>query len=146
MIKKLTSCGIHYRKDFAMLIILTDELKISHQDNSLVESIRELTSLPNICLIIIGVGDGPWQRMSYEEHRLRELVFAKLDKKKKKKLHDRIGQSKIAYDNFHFVDFNCFNTKSDKIDNENYFARAVLTKLPTQLKQSLSKKHEEVHF
>ena len=69
MIKNLLSFGIHYRKDFTMLVILTDELKISHENKTLVESIRLLTSLPNVCLIVVGVGDGPWQRMSYEEHR-----------------------------------------------------------------------------
>jgi hypothetical protein len=124
-----------------MLIILTDEFKISNEDKSLVASIRVLTSLPNLCLIVIGIGDGPWQRMSYEEHCLRELTFKKINKKKIEKLHGKIGQSKIIYDNFHFVDFNSFTTKSDKNDHENHFARAVLTKLPTQLKQAFKNNH-----
>jgi len=122
-----------------MLVIITDELKVNNEDSALVESIRLLTNLPNICLIVIGVGDGPWQRMSYEEHRLRELVFSKVKPKKTKKLHEQIGQSKYVYDNFHFVDFNAYisNTKPDKnVDTENYFGRAVLTKLPSQFKQA----------
>jgi len=112
-----------------MLVIITDELKVNNEDNALVESIRLLTSLPNICLIVIGVGDGPWQRMSYEEHRLRELVFSKVKPKKTKKLHEQIGQTKYVYDNFHFVDFNTYTpppTKQDKnVDTENYFGRAL---------------------
>lgn len=142
MIKKLISGGIHCPKDLAMLVIISDELKISHEDNSLVESMRALTSLPNTCLLIIGVGDGPWERMSYEEHSLRELLFKRIinKKKKKPKVHEEIKPSKIVYDNFHFVDFTSYNMKSDRIDMENYFARAVLTKLPMQLKQSFRNK------
>ncbi len=138
--------GIHYRKDFTMLIILTDELKMSHEDQSFVESIRNLTHLPNVCLIIIGVGDGPWQRISYEEHSLRESVFKKINPKKMKKPDVEIDQSKVAYDNFHFVDFNSFNIKLDKNDRENYFARAVLRKLPTQLKQAFRNNQNNAHF
>ncbi len=140
VIKKLISFGIHYPKDFAMLVIITDELKVSSEDKAFVESIRLLTSIPNVCLILIGVGDGPWQRMSYEEHRLREEVFSKGKPKKVQKLQEIIGQSKYVYDNFHFVDFNTYNptttTKQDKnVDTENYFGRALLTKLPSQFKQ-----------
>jgi hypothetical protein len=119
-----------------MLIILTDEPKFSHEDNAFVESIRTLTHLPNTCLIIIGVGDGPWQKMSYEEHRLRELVFKKTDKKKNEKFQENITPTKVSYDNFHFINYNFIMAKSEKNTNENYLARAVLTKLPTQLKQA----------
>jgi hypothetical protein len=138
MIKKLISYGIHYKRDFTLLVVLTDEFKISHEDGALVESIRNLTNFGNTSLIVIGVGDGPWQRMSYEEHRLRESVFKKYTIKKKGKNQDQIIRSKIPYDNFHFVDFNNYsNIKTEKNTvNKNYFARAVLTKLPYQLKQA----------
>ncbi|CAF0756907.1 unnamed protein product [Rotaria sordida] len=135
LIQQFISYGIHCRKDFTILVILTDELKISHADNSLVELIYTLTNLPNICLLVIGVGDGPWQRMSYEEHRLRELVFKKRSQKNKEFRHGIID-SNIVYDNFHFVDFNSIISKPDKNTNENYLARAILTKLPTHLKQA----------
>ena len=146
MVRKLVSYGIHYEQDFTLLVILTDELKISHQDNALVESIRNLTNFPNTCLIVIGVGDGPWQRMSYEEHRLRELVFKKYSTKKKNKYQDQVIPSKIPYDNFHFVDFNNYaNLKNEKNNvNKNYFARAVLAKLPTQLKQAIINDEKKV--
>jgi hypothetical protein len=129
-----------------MLIILTDELKISHEDPSLVQLIRLLSNLSNVCLIVIGLGDGPWRRMSYEEHHLRELVFKKQDKKKPKKPEMGIGEAKIFYDNFHFVDFNTFAVKSDKNDIEHYLARAVLTKLPTQLKQAFRQEQNTAYF
>lgn len=75
------SYGIHCRKEFTMLIILTDELKVSHEDQALVRLIRMLAQLPNVCLIILGLGDGPWRRMSYEERLLRESIFKKDNKK-----------------------------------------------------------------
>ncbi|UJR16091.1 hypothetical protein I4U23_003003 [Adineta vaga] len=139
IIKKLISYGIHCRQDFTMLIILTDELKVSHENKTLVETIRLLTNLPNICLLVIGVGDGPWGKLSYEEHRLREAVFEKINQKKVPK---PLVESKIIYDNFHFVNHNSFVVKPDKMDTENYFARAVLRKLPTQLKQAY---HHDEH-
>lgn len=145
MIKKLISYGIHCRRDFTMLVILTDELKSSHENKAFVEAIRTLTNLPNVCLIVIGVGDGPWQRMSYEEHCIRQSVFEK-PKKKKKTPQEEIVQSKITYDNFHFVDFNSCMLKSDKMDTENYLARAVLRKLPTQLKQAFQNDENNAHF
>jgi hypothetical protein len=122
-----------------MLIVLTDELKVSSENKALVETIRLLANLPNVCLFVIGLGDGPWERLSYEEHRLRESVFEKLNKKTAPKSPI---QSKVAYDNFHFVNFNAFAVKPDKTDTENYFARAVLRKLPTQLKQAF---HHDEH-
>jgi len=143
IIKKLISYGIHCKRDFTMLVILTDELKASHENKAFVESIRMLTSLPNTCLIIVGVGDGPWQRLSYEEHCLRTLVF---EKSKKKDSNGGIVKSKISYDNFHFVDFNSCAAKPDKIDTENYLARAVLKKLPTQLKQAFINDENNAHF
>ncbi len=148
IIKQLMNYGIHCQKDFTMLIILTDELKISHQDQLLVQLIRLLANLPNVCLIVIGLGDGPWQRMSYEEHRLRELIFKKDDKKKTtiKKSDMEISDSKISYDNFHFVNFNSIPTKQDKNDTERYLARAVLTKLPIQLKQAFRQDQNTAHF
>ncbi|CAF2401072.1 unnamed protein product [Rotaria sp. Silwood2] len=145
LIQQLVSYAIHCRKDFSMLVILTDELKISHQDNSLVELIYTLTNLPNACLLVIGVGDGPWQRMSYEEHRLRELVFKKRNQKKGK-FQPAIIESNIVYDNFHFVDFNAFTSKSDKNTNESHLAQAVLTKLPTHLKQAFKNDQNIAHF
>jgi hypothetical protein len=129
-----------------MLIILTDELKISHKDPSLVQLIRLIANLPNVCLIILGVGDGPWQRMSYEERRLRELLFKKIKNKKTKKSEMTIADAKIYYDNFHFVDSNSLPAKSDKNDNERYLARAVLTKLPIQLKQAFRHDQNTAHF
>lgn len=148
MIKKLISYGIHYKQDFTLLVILTDELKISYEDKTLVESIRNLTNFPNTSLIVIGVGDGPWQRMSFEEHRLRELVFKKYAAKKKVKYEDQVLKSKIPYDNFHFVDYNNYsNIKPEKNNvNKNYFARAVLAKLPTQLKQAILNDENKAHF
>ncbi len=140
IIYKLISYGIHCRKDFTMLIILTDELKISHEDKTLVEAIRLLTSLPNVCLIIIGVGDGPWQRMSHEEHRLRELAV------RKKNFKNYLTQLNVSYDNFHFVDFNAFQLKLDKTQNENHFARAVLRKLPTQFKRAFQYNQNTAFF
>ena len=41
---------------------------------------------------------------------------------------------------------NCFISKSDKINAENYLARAVLAKLPTQLKQAYHHKIKVVKF
>ena len=143
MIKKLISYGIHCPRDFTMLVVLTDELKVSHENKPFVEAIRTLANLPNTCLIVIGVGDGPWQKMSYEEHSLRGLV---LEKSKKKELHGGIIQSKISYDNFHFVDFNSFAPRPDKLDTENHLARAVLRKLPTQLRQAFQNDQNNAHF
>ena len=136
IIKQLLIYGVHCPNDFTMLIILTDELKLSHQDPTFVEIFRLLSNLPNVCLIIIGLGDGPWQKMSYEEHRLRELLFQKNDPKKSKRMGMSINPSAVSYDNFHLVNFNAFPTKPEKGDLENYFVRAVLRKLPTQLKQA----------
>lgn len=136
IIQQLLIYGIHCPNDFTMLIILTDELKLSHQDPTFVEAIRLLSNLPNVCLIIIGLGDGPWQKMSYEEHRLRELLFQKTDPKTSKRMEMSIIPSTVIYDNFHLVNFNAFPIKSEKADPENYFMRAVLRKLPTQLKQA----------
>ena len=65
---------------------------------------------------------------------------------KKRAIKNDISQSKIPYDNFHFVDFNAFNIKSDKTIPENYFARAVLRKLPTQLKHALQHNENNAHF
>ncbi|CAF0843097.1 unnamed protein product [Rotaria sp. Silwood1] len=145
LIQQLISYGIHCRKDFSMLVILTDELKISHEDNSLMELIYTLTNLSNTCLLVIGVGDGPWQRMSYEEQRLRELAFKKRNEKKKQIRHGII-ESNVVYDNFHFVDFNSFISKSDKNTNENYLARAILKKLPLHLKQAFKNDDNIAHF
>lgn len=128
--------GVYSPNIFTTLIILTDELKVSHQDPSHVQIFRLLANLPNVCLIIVGVGDGPWQKMSYEEHRLRELIFQKIDSKKIKEMEMYINPSKVSYDNFHFVNFNAYPMKMEKGDTENYFVRAILRKLPTQLKQA----------
>lgn len=57
-----------------------------------------------------------------------------------------ISEAKKFYDNFHFVDFNTFAPKSDKNDIEHYLARAVLTKLPIQLKQAFRQDQNNVHF
>ncbi|CAF1992604.1 unnamed protein product [Rotaria magnacalcarata] len=143
IIQALISHGIRCERDFTMLVILTDELKMSHEDNSLVEAIYTLSNLPNTCLLVVGVGDGPWQKLSYEEHCLRELVFKKKHQNKKKFAQKGIVQSYILFDNFHFVDFNTLALKSDKIANENYLARAVLAKLPTQFKQACLTKEDE---
>lgn len=137
ILKQLLIDGIHYRKDFTTLIILTDELKFSHENAAFVESLRLLTNLSNVCLIILGVGDGPWHRMSFEEHRLRESSLKRVDEKKSHKSSVKINSSRICYDNFHFVDFNAFNTKLEQTKYEENFARAILKKLPTQLKQTL---------
>lgn len=136
IIKQLLIYGVYSPNVFTMLIIVTDELKISHRDPSHVQIFRLLANLPNVCLMIVGVGDGPWQTMSYEEHRLRELVFRKIPSKKIQGMDMDIHPSKVSYDNFHFVNFNAFPTKMEKGDPDNYFVRAVLRKLPTQLKQA----------
>ncbi|CAF1311404.1 unnamed protein product [Adineta steineri] len=133
IVKKLISYGIYCPRDFTMLVILTDELKLSSDNKSFVEAIRMLANLPNVCLLVIGVGDGPWEGLAREEHSLREAVFQKLNKKQMEK---ELIQSKLCYDNFHFVNFNAFVSKQDKMETENYFARAVVRKLPTQLKQA----------
>lgn len=142
IIKQLLIYGIHCPNDFNILIILTDELKLSHQDPAFVEVFRLLANLPNVCLIIIGVGDGPWQNMSYEEHHLRELLFRKINPKTTTRLGMSIEPSTVCFDNFHLVNFNAFPSKSEKGDPENYFIRAVLQKLPTQLKQAF-RNHEK---
>ncbi|CAF1624939.1 unnamed protein product [Adineta ricciae] len=138
IIQKLISQGTLSPRDFTMLVIITDELKVSYENKTLVKSLRTLANLPNVCLLVIGVGDGPWGKLSYEEHHIREEVFARIDKKKMPK---ESTQSKIFYDNFHFVNHNNFLVKQDKLDTENYFGRAVLRKLPTQLKQAY--RHDE---
>lgn len=137
----LISSGIRSEKNFTILVILTDELKMSHKDNALADTIYALSNLPNICLIIVGIGDGPWHKMSYEEHLLRELVFKRKHPVKKKKSPAGIEKSHILFDNFHFVDYNSYASKSNS--NENYLARAVLAKLPMQLKQSFQPDKEE---
>ena len=140
MIRKLISYGIHCEHDFTMLIILTDEPKFSHQDPAIVESILTLACFPNACLLIIGLGDGPWHRMSYEEHRLRELVLSKTAKSKP------LVQSKFIYDNFHLVDSSSMTLQTDKNLTDHQLARAVLTKLPTQLQQAFKHDQNNAHF
>lgn len=140
MIRKLISYGIHCEHDFTMLIILTDEPKFSHQDPAIVESILTLACFPNACLVVIGLGDGPWHRMSYEEHRLRESVWSKTSKSKP------LVQSKFIYDNFHLVDSSSMMLQTDKNLTDHHLARAVLTKLPTQLKQAFQHDQNNAHF
>lgn len=133
IIRKLISYGYHCPREFTMLVIVTDELKTTTDNKALVDTMRVLSNLPNVCLLVIGVGDGPWERMSHEEHCLRHSIFEKVDKKKAPKAP---VQSKVAYDNFHFVSHSAYAVKPDKMDSENYFARAIFRKLPTQLKQA----------
>lgn len=132
--------GIRYRKDFTILIILTDELKFSHKDPTFVDSIRMLANLPNVCLLIVGIGDGPWQHMSLEEQRLRDSLVKKMKPKQVQKSFEGIHLPRFIYDNFHFVNFNSYSLKSEQISYNTDFARAVFTKLPTQLKQA--RRHE----
>lgn len=140
ILKKLMTDGIRYRKDFTILIILTDELKFSHKDPTFVDSIRMLANLPNVCLLIVGIGDGPWQHMSLEEQRLRDSLVRKMKPKQVQKSFEGIHSPRFIYDNFHFVNFNSYSLKSEQISYNTDFARAVFTKLPTQLKQA--RRHE----
>lgn len=128
--------GIRYQKDFTTLVILTDELKFSHEDLTFVDSIHMLANLPNICLLIIGVGDGPWQRMSLEEQRLRASLVRKTKSNKPRKSLNGSHLSRFIYDNFHFVNFNNYIPKPEQKMYDINFARAVFTKLPTQLRQA----------
>lgn len=135
----LITDGIRYKNDFTILIILTDELKFSHENSTFVESIRILANLPNACLLIIGIGDGPWHRISLEEQCLRASL---VKSKNLPKSFPENYRSKFIYDNFHFVNFNSYTSKSDSAGYDINFARAVFTKLPTQLKQTCRHKKQ----
>ena len=127
-----------------MLILITDEPKMSHQDAAFVDAIRTLAFLPNTCLIIIGVGDGPWDRMSYEEHCLRELVLKKMSHKPNA-LTELIA-SKHCFDNFHFIHYDSAVFETDRGANENGLARALFTKVPQQLKKAFLHDQNNAHF
>lgn len=144
MINKLISYGVLCPRDFTMLILLTDEPKFSHQDKEFLQSILVLSKLPNTCLIIVGVGDGPWHRMSYEEHSLRQLVYRRIPKKAAS-IHS-IFSSDVIYDNFHFVQYRPTVLPPNADATENLLVRSVLKKMPTQLKQAFRHDQNTAHF
>ena len=144
LVNKLISCGLLSPRDFTMLIILTDEPKFSHDNNEFLHGILVLSKLPNTCLIIIGVGDGPWERMSYEEHALRHAVCRGMSPKAAS-IHP-IFEAKMIYDNFHFVHYKS-NVAAPTIDpTENLLVRSVFRKLPTQLKRAFHHDENNAHF
>jgi hypothetical protein len=146
VIRQLISYGIHRQRDLTMLIILTDEPKFSHEDKSFVDSIITLSKLSNTYLVIIGLGDGPWQRMSYEEHRIRELVICqKKNIDKTSTTTTTTTTNETIYDNFHFVHHSSTSMlEPNRIDER--LARAVLKKLPWQLKQAAVHDQNDAHF
>ncbi|EPS71527.1 hypothetical protein M569_03231, partial [Genlisea aurea] len=90
--------------------------KLSPQEQATVESIVAASEYP-LSIILVGVGDGPWDEM--------------------KAFDDNISQR--AFDNFQFVNFTKIMSEHvDECKKESAFALAALMEIPYQFKATLA--------
>lgn len=93
----------------------TDRGQLSPQEKSTVEAIVKASDYP-LSIILVGVGDGPWDMM--------------------KEFDDNIPAR--AFDNFQFVNFTEIMSKTmDRSRKEAEFALAALMEIPTQYRATL---------
>ncbi|XP_059658380.1 E3 ubiquitin-protein ligase RGLG2-like [Cornus florida] len=89
--------------------------QLSPQEQRTVEAIVEASKFP-LSIILVGVGDGPWDKM--------------------REFRDNIPGR--AFDNFQFVNFTeILSKKLAQSQKETEFARAVLTDIPSQYKETI---------
>jgi len=94
------------QKDFHILLIVADGQVTNEQET--IQAIVEASNYP-LSIVLIGVGDGPWEQMKHFDDALPQRKF----------------------DNFQFVNFNEIMSTSTHPDAA--FAVAALMELPDQL-------------
>ncbi|XP_057770161.1 E3 ubiquitin-protein ligase RGLG3 [Salvia miltiorrhiza] len=97
--------------------------KLSPQEQATINSVVAASEYP-LSIILVGVGDGPWDEM--------------------KEFDDNLPQR--AFDNFQFVNFTKIISEQTETDKkESAFALAALMEIPLQFKATLTLRYTESH-
>ncbi|KAL2241275.1 UNVERIFIED_CONTAM: E3 ubiquitin-protein ligase RGLG3 [Sesamum indicum] len=98
--------------------------RLSPQEQATINSIVAASEYP-LSIILVGVGDGPWDAM--------------------KEFDDNIPQR--AFDNFQFVNFTkIMSEHTDTAKKESAFALAALMEIPLQYRATLTLQYKEVEY
>ncbi|CAF1248688.1 unnamed protein product, partial [Didymodactylos carnosus] len=140
IISKLIDSAVRNMQAFMMLIIVADS-SVDLNDILMISTLQTLSNISNACVVLIGIGDGPWHEMAKIEHRIRELclkspTMAAITNKKEQ--NPLSSTNSVIYDNFHFVDYNKIANAHQRtnIAMDKELAKAVFKKFITQLKQT----------
>ena len=104
---------------FYMLFIITDGKLTAESERETLKALQMASNYP-LCVICVGVGDGPWHTIAKLEHNLSYYVNNK-------------------FDNFMFIDYHeLINKHIKNASIDSAFALKALSKLPKQFKDMRS--------
>jgi hypothetical protein len=102
----------------------TNDGRLSPQEQATIQAIVEASHYP-LSIVMVGVGDGPWDAMQHFDDCIPERAF----------------------DNFQFVNFtDIMSTSKDMSKKEAAFALAALMEIPSQYKATQGIRYQEYLF